>query len=231
VKLSRKQLLRAGASVAMAPLAAACSAPHAGAASDPRFHFDEDRFKAILAAPARHKQCCASAKIAGGAVLDAMVATMYAYQYDLGEGAGTVHEVAVLYHPAGVMLGLNDHVWNSMISPALPHLSEYFTSDLEAHRKAKPGGGNPYLHRHRGEALQDDISIEALVSRGCDFFVCNNALSGLAGALAKALGKQSARIHGELLANLVPGAMAVPAGVMAINACQEAHFTYLQASL
>jgi intracellular sulfur oxidation DsrE/DsrF family protein len=33
------------------------------------------------------------------------------------------------------------------------------------------------------------------------------------------------------MAGIVPGALVVPAGVMAINACQEAKFTYIQSSV
>jgi intracellular sulfur oxidation DsrE/DsrF family protein len=34
-------------------------------------------------------------------------------------------------------------------------------------------------------------------------------------------------MHDDLAAHFVPGVMLVPAGVAAINAVQEAHFTYL----
>ncbi len=234
MNLSRKQLLAAGAGAALFPGALGCAVPpqvnRDSGPSSTAFHFDEARFNQILAKPAQHRQCCASARIASGIVLDAMTATMYAYEFDLGEGPGTVHEVGVLYHPAGAMLGLNDAVWNELLVPATPRLSSHLHSELTM-AGAKAHGGNPYLHRHKNTRLEDDMSIEALVSRGCDFFVCNNALLGLADGLAEALHEQSAELHARLLANLVHGAMAVPAGVMAINACQEAHFTYLQASL
>lgn len=229
MKLSRKELLVAGAGVAMTPLAAGCARPARGAVAP--FAFDRTRFDAILAKPARHRQCCGATKVEGGAVLHAMVATMYAYEFDLAEGPGTVHEVAVLYQPAGIILGLNDAMWDSMVLPALPRLSDYFKSDLSLHRPRGAHRGNPYLHRQRSTALQDDVSIEALVARGANFFVCNNALLGLADTLATTLHEESHRVYTRLIANLVPGAMAVPAGVMAINACQEAHFTYLQVNV
>jgi intracellular sulfur oxidation DsrE/DsrF family protein len=225
--MTRAELLALGAA-AMVPVA---TTTVASAAAPSAFHFDEARFNDILARPARHRQCCASAKVAGGSVLDSMVSTMYAYEVTLGEGPGTVHEVAVLYHPAGVILGLNDALWNEMVLPALARLSSYFRTDLTLHGAPKAGGGNPYLHRDRSAALLDDTAIETLVSRGCHFFVCNNALLGLADSLATALGERSEVVYARLLGGLVPGAMAVPAGVMAINACQEAHFTYLQATL
>ncbi len=227
--MTRKELLEASASAVL--LSSVAAAAPCAASEIPRFVFDRARFDEILAKPAKHRQCCASAKTAGGAVLDAMLATLYAYEYDLGEGAGTVHEVAVIYHPTGVMLGLNDLIWNDLLIPALPHLSAHFREDLTSSGAPAAGKGNPFLHRARGTALEDDPSIEALVSRGSHLFVCNNALLGLADALATALHASGDTLHQRLLANLVPGAMAVPAGVMAINACQEARFTYLQATL
>jgi hypothetical protein len=38
-------------------------------------------------------------------------------------------------------------------------------------------------------------------------------------------------VHRRLMSSIVPSALVVPAGVMAINACQEAKFTYIQSSL
>lgn len=219
--LTRKELLALGG-LAMIPLGAA----EIAAASAETFAFDQARFETILAKPARHRQCCASTK-ASDAVLHTMVATMYSYEYDLHEGPGTVHEVGVLYHPAGVVLGLDDAVWNALLLPALPHLSAYYRTALDGLSRH----GNPFLHRQSGASLEDDASIEALVSRGSHFFVCNNALLGLADSLATAHGMTSDAVHQRLLAGLVPGAMAVPSGVMAINACQEAHFTYIQVTL
>ncbi len=228
MKLSRKQLLAASAA---AFIPAACSSPPVAAdGSSATFTFDPARFERILAIRARHKQCVASAKVANGLVFYAMVATLYAYEFDLHEGAGTVHEVGVFYHPEGVVLGLGDGVWNDIIVPALPYLLRHEFSGFRS-KPAQPGKGNPYLHRDKRIALEDDPSIEALASRGCHFFVCNNALRSLAGTLAIALHRPQESIYARMRDDLVPNSMVVPAGVMAINACQEAHFTYLQAAL
>lgn len=229
MNISRKELLATGAA-ALVPVRvaqhAACVRPSGTPAP---FVFDDARFQAILGVPAQHKQCVAAAKIDDGMVFYAMLATLYAYEFEMREGPGTVHEVAVLYHPQGAMLGLGDRIWNEYLTPALPHLRAH----LGALRSVPilAGKGNPYLHRQHGVRLEDDPSIEALASRGCHFFVCNNALSGLASMLGTALHGSAEAIYAGLKADLVPNALVVPAGVMAINAAQEAHFTYLQASL
>ncbi len=229
--LSRKQLLAAGVGIAIVPAAAGCATVvPARAAGDPAFHFDEEGFNAILARPARHRQAFASTKIAKGTVLDEMVASMYAYEVTLGLGPGALHAVAVFYHGSAIALALGDTVWNELLIPALPHMPATWRADF-GDAGAAAGRGNPFLRRSRAQALQDDASLEALASRGCHFFVCNNALSGAADLVARWLHRTEADVYQRFLRGLVPGAMPVPAGVMAVNACQEAHFTYLQTTL
>ena len=79
-----------------------------------------------------------------------------------------------------------------------------------------------------------DGSIEGLTKRGASFFVCNNALMGLATFLATSSpfggGRGVDAILADLQAHLAPGAILVPAGVAALNAAQEAKFTYVAAS-
>lgn len=224
--MTRANALAVGAGAIGAALGAQASVATARAAGATAFHFDEARFRAILAKPARHRQCCASTK-PSWSLLDAMMATMYAYQFDLNEGPGTAHEVGVVYHPAAVTMALDDEIWNALILRALPRMSSYYTNEL-SHLSSK---GNPFLHRRADVPVTNDTAIAALVSRGASFFVCNNALLGLADDLGTALHENSDRVHARLLAGLVPGAMAVPAGVMAIDACQQAGFTYLQTAL
>ena len=236
--LSRKNLLAAGtalaAASAMAPtLAAATPSPAPARTPEPSLpplQFDQARFAAILGQTARHRQAFSSTKISGGTVLDEMVSSMYAYEVDLGEGPGTMHTVAVLYHGPAITLAFSDALWQNYFRPAIPHVSPSLRAML-GDNDVPAGTGNPYLHRNKNAALEDDSSVEALVARGSHFFVCNNALQGFSYAISHALGMQALTVYKALLGGLVDGAMAVPAGVMAVNACQEAHFTFLQATL
>ena len=76
---------------------------------------------------------------------------------------------------------------------------------------------------------------KATFDAGVSLFVCNNSFSGLAVELAQRKTPQGSRatreqviaIHNELSSNFIDGAMLVPAGVAAINAAQEARFTFL----
>ncbi|HET7813648.1 MAG TPA: hypothetical protein VFL13_04680 [Candidatus Baltobacteraceae bacterium] len=209
----------AGAAATPAVSATPSPAPPANparkAAKKKWFDFKRARFEAILAKPARHKQCFGSKKIDGGTVLYAMQNSMNAYEEFLDEGPGAMQAVAVLYHGASIAIAMSNTVWNDLLFPSLKKLPEEIRKDFA---DAVPGKGNPYLAK--------DL-LPAMVARGCSFFVCHNAIAGFAQLASAALKRPYESVHRELLAGLVPGALAVPAGVMAVNACQEAKFTYI----
>ena len=192
-------------------VAAAAAAPKA----KPSFVFDRARFEAILAKPARHRQCFGAKKIDGGSVLEAMENSMNAYDDFLGEGAGSMHAVAVLYHGPAIALALSSTVWNEILFPSLKAMPAEIRKEFEG---VRAGGGNPYLAKD---------SLPHALARGSSFFVCHNAIEGFASMAADALKESQRKVHAAIMAGIVPGALAVPAGVMAINACQEARFTYI----
>lgn len=171
----------------------------------------------MLAKPATHRQCFGATKIDDGNVIYAMGNTRNAYVDYLGEAADSVHTVAVLYHGAAIALAFNDKVWNELFFPTLKGAPRKLRDEFE---DAKPGKGNPYR--------QD---IAGAVAQGASFFVCHNAIAGFAHLMAGALKRSAKSVHAALLAGVLPGALIVPAGVMAIDACQEAKFTYIQSSL
>lgn len=75
--------------------------------------------------------------------------------------------------------------------------------------------------------------LHALMQRGASFFVCNKALTGLAVSIANLPGAQPSadELLNALQSHVIPGITIVPAGVAALNALQEAKFTYVQVSL
>ena len=225
---SRKAFLAASALFALTPAAAgaAVSAPKPSSTAQPKltFDFDRARFEQILAKPAAHKQCFGATSIEDGTVLYNMSNSIDAYQTYLGEAPGSLHAVSVLYHGAAIALVMSDTVWNEYLIPTLGHAPEHIRKDIGG---AKRGKGNPYLR----SASKDAVSVESLVASGASFFVCHNALAGFAGIVADALKEPPERIHAALIKGIVPGGLLVPAGVMAVNACQEAKFTYIQSTL
>lgn len=61
--------------------------------------------------------------------------------------------------------------------------------------------------------------------------MCNHATEGVASGVARKLGKNPADVYKTMSTHLVPNAMLVPAGVWAVHAVQERHYTFLPASL
>ena len=75
-------------------------------------------------------------------------------------------------------------------------------------------------------AGNDDLAsmgttVDTLVKRGAHFGVCQMATTFFSGMLAKASGGNAEAIYKELVANLVPNAHMVPAGIVAVNRAQE----------
>ena len=64
-------------------------------------------------------------------------------------------------------------------------------------------------------------TVDTVVKRGVHFGVCQMATTFFSGMLAKASGGNADAIYKELVANLVPNAHMVPAGIIAVNRAQE----------
>jgi intracellular sulfur oxidation DsrE/DsrF family protein len=226
---TRKDFLIASSVVASLTTAAALAGSGevvAQSSGIPDFQFDQGRFNQLISRAARHRNMFAAAAINGGVVLLAINNTLHAYNANLNTPDSDVLPVAVLYHGAAVTLALNDGAWTNLLLPALPRISPSIRTDVQTLRLSS---GNPVLHRNPYGG--SDQSVEGLVSRGAVFFVCNNALVGFSISLAQALNRTPGDVYSQLSSSLVNGAYLVPAGVWAVHALQEAHFTYLQTSL
>ena len=227
---SRKDFIAATTAIAaLAPSvarAATPAAPATSAAKDaiPPFIFDRARFATIATKDVKHRHSYASRDIEDALVLDTIKNVLDAYEDSLGEKPASVTSIGVLYHGKSVLLAFNDKVWNELVIPAAAKMSTL--SDLKG---MAVGDGNPYLHAQKDSDY--DGSIETLAARGSYLMACNNATSGFASGLANALGLKSADVYARLAGGLVPNAMLVPAGVWAIHALQEVHFTYQQVNL
>ncbi len=211
-------LTRSGflAATAAAQMVAAAAPAAATTAAPGRYVFDRARFATFLAKPAKHRQVIAWPTLKDGAGLHYAENALAAYADGFGEGPGTLHVALVLYGSALAAL-LPDALWKTYsLETFLPKIGE---------KLEKNGERNLYLTR-----------VLALAQGGVTFFVCNNALHGITEALAS-----NAEAHGagtdqlyaafaEAIAPL-PSAQIVPAGIAALDAAQEARFTFFQASL
>ncbi len=155
----------------------------------------------------RHRQVFGADGTGLAALFDEMNASLDAYEYALGEGPGTLELLAVLYG-AATPSAIGGDVWRT------------YRLGLRLHADAVE---NPFASR-----------IAQLQARGAQFVVCNNSLRGLAIAVANGIPEVQDpvdRVLQNMRENLVRGVTTVPAGVAAINAAQEAGYTYLPASL
>jgi intracellular sulfur oxidation DsrE/DsrF family protein len=200
-----------------AALALAGAGAPAAAAPAGGFVFDRAAFEAVLASPARHRQVFGTARLGGALVLHYMRNSLVAYRDGFAEGPGTLH-VAAVFYGTSIAAVCPDALWKAF------SLEKYLTRTGEAFEQGA-SDGNPYGDQ-----------VAALHASGATFFVCNNALNELAESLANApegSGSDPGTIYAQFAATLhkAPGVMLVPAGVAALNAAQEAHFTLLQATL
>lgn len=198
---SRLNFLAAGAAIA-----AVGGVPSVARAA--RTEFDRSSFEAAVRTPFPHRQVFATPLVADGAVLGFMSNSLNAYEIGFGEGPGTLHAAAVLYH-LGVALALDDDAWRTFaIADGLRRGGDRVT--------AATADGNPFIRQPRG------WTFDELQRRHASFFVCRNALGDLA--------RRSGTTLETLTAHLLPGMMIVPAGVAALNALQEEHFTFFAAA-
>lgn len=81
----------------------------------------------------------------------------------------------------------------------------------------------------RGQAGQGRRPRDARIAcgQGVRFVVCATATEELAGQLARSLGGDAKAVRAELGANLVPGAVMVPAGIVAVNRAQERGYAFV----
>ncbi len=126
--------------------------------------------------------------------------------------------VVVSFRHAAFAMGLDDAMW-----------SKYGLGALLDH--ADPNGGKPAA-RNTVAGSADDTrkssgSLAALHSRGAVFTVCGMAMAFFAGQAAKAAGAEAATVLADFRAHLVPGAVEVVAGVIAVNRAQERGLSYV----
>ncbi len=195
-----------------------------------------DAFLATARAPFKHKQLFTAPRANNGAIFAYIRNSLNGYQFGWGEGPGTLHPAGVL-NGIGVAQGLGDAMW------ARYGLAEVLARGGDPVKAPGAGAGNPWLHAAaaypRNDADQSapfnqDASIETLQRRGATFYVCNNAVRGLAMRTVEAglaNGRDVDALHAELRRNLIPGGLLVPAGVTTIDAPQQEHFTLYDASV
>ena len=78
-----------------------------------------------------------------------------------------------------------------------------------------------------GDGAQLQGKMDPLLKRGVQFAVCSMSTRAIATRIAKAEGLEVDAVVKEIVANLVPNARMVPAGVVAVNRAQERGYSLL----
>ena len=166
---------------------------------------------------APHKQFFDAGAIGGGAPLGRVCnfLDVYAEAYGL-----TDKDINVVFGASGASLPFifNDAMWGKYdlgrrYGAENPQTREPLMRNL--FRKDLPG------------KTCGDHSIEALQRRGVRFIGCNRSLRNMAIEIATNLNGNADLLRDDLLANIVPGVVVVPAMVVAANRAQEAGMTYV----
>ncbi|MGH7669973.1 MAG: hypothetical protein ACRENQ_10830 [Gemmatimonadaceae bacterium] len=126
--------------------------------------------------------------------------------------------VVVSFRHVSFAMGLDDAMWN-----------KYRLGELVGH--TDPNGGQPATRNTVAGSADDtrksSSSLAALHSRGAVFPVCGMAMAHYSGEAARAAGSDAATVLADFRAHLVPGALEVVAGVIAVNRAQERGLSYV----
>ena len=115
--------------------------------------------------------------------------------------------------------GYNDAMWVKY-GETMSKLASFEDPKTKA-----PAKINVYLAEGYGPLPSRGVTLGALYKQGVVFGVCSVATRGLAGMIAQATGGTEDAVNTELIANLVPGARMLPAGIVGVSRAQERGYT------
>lgn len=125
--------------------------------------------------------------------------------------------------------GSTSFAYNDMIWAKYGKIMSQRISFVDPKTKMPPTS-NLYNANDYGNSLSNrGTTIETLTKQGVQLAVCSVATRGIAGAIAEALGAKTDDINAELVANILPSARMVPAGIVAVNRAQERGYSFTNA--
>ncbi len=193
-------------------LAAACAPPAAApvAATD-----DEPWLKPLTG---KHKQVFDGAKVNDAFPLMFAAGYLATMTETYKLKAGEANAFIVLRH-FGTPLGLMDSVWQKYKIGAMLGIMDPATK--------KPSERNFVWNPKPGDMMNTDASADKMVKMpGVVIGVCGFAIKVLSGMAAKGAGVTPEVAAQEWTAGVIPGAMVVPSGVLAVGRAQEHGCTY-----
>lgn len=162
----------------------------------------------------------------GGVPLIHMYNYLNTYNSAYGTKPGEVNAIGIFYFvgpTASIPLAFNDAAW------AKYKLGAYL--NLEDPKTKAPAARNMFYAPQAGDPVLfggqfSPASIANLQKMGSTFLLCNNAFQIFVGQLSEKGMGSAAEINKDLLANLLPGVILVPAAVIAIEKAQTKGIAY-----
>ena len=125
-------------------------------------------------------------------------------------------------------LGFNDAMWAKYHFGDVLKVNDRTTKSVALRNVfAAAGMAGAPLGADYAFEIPGTSSIASLQSRGVRFILCNNALNFWVARLAAGSGGNSTTIRNDLLANMLPKVVLVPAMVIAFNQAQAAGASYM----
>lgn len=115
----------------------------------------------------------------------------------------------ICYRHASTTYGFNDAMWEK-------YGAGFATMSRLPAQEGESAGKNPQT-----------AAIQGLVARGVRFAICNSATTMMSGFIARQAGLTAEEVYADLVANTIPNAHMVPAGVMALTRAQEHGYSLL----
>lgn len=193
-----------------------------------------ETFNKLLQHPAHVKQVYDATAISGGKFLNNIKNSLNGLHFGFGVPASQIKIVAALHGPAN-MISYDDHIWEKYrIGEWLKVMDPKTGAPTKRNIFYPSAAGNPpkYATKDPNDegSLYQDISVQALQSRGVQFLCCHTATEEQVRVLIKTfkLTQPREEIVQEMQAHTVPGIQIVPSMVSAIALLQsQGRYTYI----
>jgi hypothetical protein len=191
-------------------------------------------FDALVRSPKRIKQVIHAHEINGARFLSNTKNSLNGLRFGTGFADDQIQIVCALNGPSS-MLGYSDPVWQKYRIGEWAKVTDPKTqqpADRNIFYPSKAGTPPHYTSEDPGNegSLYQDVSMQALQSRGVRFLACHTSAEEAARALIKqnSLSAQPEEIVKDLQAHAIPGLIIAPsvAGALAVLQC-EGHYSYM----
>jgi intracellular sulfur oxidation DsrE/DsrF family protein len=171
-------------------------------------------------ATAQYRAVFNASEISDGIAMD-YAATFLDHFHDVHGTRDEQTRPVIVFRRLGTPMAFNDVLWDRYA--------------IGADRKVQDPTTNAPARRNifwrapdRASPMAVATTIEALQKRGLICLVCSISISSFSSRIARETKRTVDDVRAEILANLVPGAIAVPSGIYALIRAQNAGCAYMQ---